>query len=211
LVHRSVALLVALGSLLIAADASAQEWVGTEVSAAVPGVVMGSNAARLARFDGRLEVYERGAAYAVCDSSEHQYCRGLTMPVISMNTMPNIQLRIPLPNQLSIQGHLWSMLLEDPHYTVRQAMVGPTLRRSGANHWYELGVGMAEHGEAHEVGAPADPHPVAAAALGGAGYWKDLGDDIEFDVRLRGGIAFDDDGMSPAVYHLNLVAAIVWQ
>jgi hypothetical protein len=193
--------------------ASAQEWVGTEVSASVPSVVLGSSAARFARVEG-VDTFVRGASYAVCDPSRGEYCAGMHVTGVEMNTFPRLKLAVDLPANFTIEGHLWTMTHEEVNLELRQAIMGTTLRRSSDRGWFEVGVGMAERAEAKNTTndprgmdcAPGAPQPAVLAGLG-TDFWA--GDHMQFDLRLRGGVSVGDEGGD--VYHANLVVGFVWQ
>ncbi len=192
--------------------ASAQEWVGTEVSAAVPTVVMGSSAARMSSL-GEVETMVRAPRFAVCDADGSEFCSGLHATGVAMNLYPHWKLHLNLPAHFSLQGHMWSMSHEAVDLTLRQAIVGTTLRHVSGRDWYELGVGMAERAEAehtHGEGAGGcDPGPVRPALLAGVGTWFNAGNHMFFDLRVSGGVDVGD--ASPDVFHANLVLAFLWQ
>jgi hypothetical protein len=193
-----------------AARASAQEWVGTEVSAAVPSVVIGSSSARMTRLEA-IESFTRGPRFAVCDESQGGICNGVKVAGIEMNTFPRFRLQLDLPASFTVQGHLWAMSLEDESQTIRQAVVGSTLRHSGERNWYELGLGFAERAEERDTGddfrtGGCDPGPMKPALLAGVGTWVGIGDHMWLDLKLRGGASIDED-----VYHATFAVSFLWQ
>jgi hypothetical protein len=205
-----VVLACSLGAL---PRASAQEWVGTEVSATVPSVVLGSSAARFARVEG-VDTFVRSAPFAVCDPSRGAYCAGMRVTGVEMNTFPRVKLALDLPEHFTIEGHLWTMTHEEVNRELRQAIMGTTLRRTSQRGWVEAGVGVAERAEAENTSndpralacEPGAPEP---AVLAGLGTWITAGDHMLFDLRLRGGVSVGDEGAD--VYHANLVVGFVWQ
>src|SRR5262249_14066317 len=161
------------------AAASAQEWVGTEVSAAVPSVVLGSSSARLVRAEG-VDAFVRGAPFAVCDPSRGAYCAGMSVTGIEMNTFPHLKLAVPLPANFSLEGHLWTMTHEEVNMTLRQAVFGSVLRHVEGNSWYELGAGFADRAEDRNEtndprGATCHPGPLEPALLAGVGSGFTIG------------------------------------
>jgi hypothetical protein len=216
--HRLLLRSAVLGLFLVSTlgalrTASAQEWVGTEVSASVPSVVLGASAARFTHVEG-VESFVRGAPYAVCDPSRGEYCAGMHVTGVEMNTFPRLKLALDLPESFTIEGHLWTMTHEEVNLELRQAIMGTTLRRTSDRGWAEIGVGMAERAEARNTAndprgmacAPGAPEP---ALLAGLGTWFSAGDHMLFDLRLRGGVSVGDDGGD--VYHANLVVGFLWQ
>jgi hypothetical protein len=194
---------------------SAQEWVGTEVSATVPAVVLGSSASRFAGAHGLgLESFVRGAPFAVCDPSRGNYCDGMRVSSVEMNTFPRLRLDIDLPADFSIQGHLWTMTHEEVDLELRQAIMGATLRRASGQSWVELGAGVAERAENENLdhdprGVECQPGAPQPAVLAGVGTWFAAGAHAWFDLRLRGGVSVGDEGAD--VYHANLVAQFIWE
>jgi hypothetical protein len=193
---------------------SAQEWVGTEVSATVPAVVLGSSASRFAGAHGfGLESFVRGAPFAVCDPSRGNYCDGMHVSGVEMNTFPRFRLDIDLPASFSIQGHLWTMTHEQVDLELRQAIMGTTLRYAMGQSWYELGAGVAERAENQNLehdprGIDCQPGAPQPAVLAGVGAWFAASEHVYFDLRLRGGVSVGDEGAD--VYHANLVAQLIW-
>jgi hypothetical protein len=213
--HRFLPLCAALCCTFAAMRASsAQEWVGTEVSATVPAVVLGSSASRFAGAHGiGLDSFVRGAPFTVCDPSRGNYCDGMSVSGVEMNTFPRFRLDIPLPASFSLQGHLWTMTHDEVDLELRQAIMGTTLRYSSGHSWYELGAGMAERAENQNVdhdprGVDCQPGTPQPAVLAGVGTWFAASEHTYFDLRLRGGVSVGDEGAD--VYHANLVAQFIW-
>jgi hypothetical protein len=210
-----VAAFVAAG-LAFASPASAQELVGAELSATVPTVVMGSSAARMARI-GEPVVTLRGPRWAVCDPSGND-CYGLRPHTIFMNVFPHWSLHVNLPHNFAVHGHLWTMSHDAVDVSLKQAIVGPTLRHKSHGRWIEVGFGFAERAVAQSdeeqlKSAVADGAGavgrLGAALIGGLGMWVDAGEHMVFDFRLRGGMGVGDRG--EGIYHANFVVAFAWR
>jgi hypothetical protein len=201
------------GVCATARAASAQELAGTELSAAIPGIVLGSSSARMVRSEG-FDPFVRGARFASCDPARGEYCAGTHVAGIDMNTFPRFKLNLDLPSHFTLEGHLWSMTHDEVNLEVRQAVLGTALRRQDGNRWYEVGFGMAERSEAkNETNDPrgvdgCQPGPIQPALLAGIGTAFAVGDHMWFDLRLRGGMAV---GEGADVYHANLVVGFDWQ
>jgi hypothetical protein len=206
LVAATVVAVVVVGA---ESQASAQEWVGTEVSAVLPAVVLGSSASGATHYQSN-EIVLRGPRFAVCDPFAAD-CRGLYSQQIDMNTSPRFELRVPLPASLSLRGHLWTVLDEDVDVSTRQGIVGTTLRHERGGDWFELGAGMArEVRQVHDAFGDVDVEgPQMLAVLAGVGTAVQVGQHMMFDLRLRGGLSVGDGAGD--IYHCTLGVGFLWQ
>jgi hypothetical protein len=160
----------------------------------------------------------RAPAWAVCDPSGSD-CPGLYPYTIKMNVFANWDLRVPLPAGFLLTNHNWTMTHDAADLSIRQAIVGGTLRMQGRDRWVELGVGVAEQSRvrpeldlgAEYSGADAGGNVgrIGAALLAGVGGWIQLNPHIELDLRLRGGLGVGE--LASHVYHCNFVIAFNWR
>ena len=165
--------------------------------------------ARLA--DLRIESAPR---FAVC-APDGGDCRGLTAYQIKMEVFPHWEFKVPLPVGFMLTNHNWTMEHDSAALSLRQAMVGGTLRyQRGDDFWLELGGALAEQSVSRpvvsDVLASGDVGRMLPALLGGVGGWIHLGAHADLDLRLRAGRSVGDDGEA-SVYHVNFVLAFEWQ
>ena len=153
----------------------------------------------------------RAPGFAVCAEDGSDFCRGLHPYKIEMDVYPHWEFRVPLPEGFMLTNHNWTMEHDAADLSLRQAMVGGTVRyQPGQLYWLELGAALAEqsisHPEATELFASGDVGHLGPAALAGVGGWIHLGSHAELDLRLRGGVSLGDDDAS-RVYYTNLVVS----
>ncbi len=215
-------------------DAAAQDAPGPPVGAVLPAAAFGSTVAAMIGLQSRAggEAPERraitGTAWLICDPAAED-CAGLEPHAISMQTMPRWDLRISLPRDFELRGHMWTMTHEDVDVSMRQAIVGGTLRHRAAGRWAEIGVGFAERaidagdeyegkrrgpfdddaGEGRSAVARAAIERLGPALLAGVGVSIVAGRHARFDLRLRGGLGVGDG--AEGVYHCHLGVAFVWR
>jgi hypothetical protein len=156
----------------------------------------------------------RAPGFAVCDPSGKD-CRGLHPYQIKMEVFPHWEFRVPLPSGFMLCNHNWTMEHDAVDLSLRQAMIGGTLRyQHGDFAWIELGAAVAERSLSHpddsNLLASGDIGRMTPALLAGVGGWVHLGDHMELDLRLRGGASVSDDGAA-RVYQGNFVAAFAWR
>jgi hypothetical protein len=184
--------------------------------ASAQAVILGSSAVgrigQTASLSPRLNV-ERAARYAVCPDDGG--CRGLHAYQIKMEVFPHWELRVPLPVGFMLTNHNWTMEHDSAQLSLRQAMVGGTLRWQHLDdYWIEAGGALAEQSISRpvlsDVLASGDVGRMLPAVLAGAGGWVHLSPHADLDLRLRAGMSVGDDGAA-SVYHVNFVLAFAWQ
>jgi hypothetical protein len=192
---------------------------GTRLASA-QAVILGSSAigrigqtASLVQHSSRFTV-ERAPRFAVCEPSGGD-CHGLHAYQIKMEVFPHWEFRVPLPVGFMLTNHNWTMEHDSVDLSLRQAMVGGTLRyQHRDDFWLELGGALAEQSVSHpvvsDVLASGDVGRMLPAVLGGVGGWIHLSAHADLDLRLRAGMSVGEDG-GASVYHANLVLAFEWQ
>ena len=217
--RRLAAIVVFLGlGLGFARQASAQELVSAEVYSMLPALMVGSSALGFDR--PSLAIEARAPRFAVCDPSGDD-CEDLHPYQIHMTIFPRWKLQLRLPRDFALHGHLWSMSHDEVDLSMRQAIVGGTVRKKWGPRWVELGAGFAQRAVAlrdndatdGDASAGADTSGdvgrLGMALLAGAGVWLPAGEHMLFDLRLRGGLGVGERG--EGVYSANLVVAFTWQ
>jgi hypothetical protein len=203
LTHALVVLVVLLGALLAhARAASAQELLGSAAAS--------SAASRALALPDTL----RAPVFATCASEGD--CQDLHPYVIHMEVFPHWDFRVPLPEGFMLTNHNWTMEHDAVNLSVRQAIIGGTLRfQHGDAWWIELGAAGAEASISHPDAVDADGAlagndvgRIGLAGLAGVGGWIPLGEHMELDLRLRGGVGVGEAG--GGIYHVKLVVALAW-
>jgi hypothetical protein len=152
------------------------------------------------------------APWAICGPGGGG-CRDLEPPQIHMNVCPKLKLQIPLPHGFKVVSHMWTLEHDDMNLSLRQSIVGASLRKKLDRHWLELGLGFAQGSRAESVNERADASDsvgrMGLALLAGTGTGIAAGDHMHFDLRLRGGMGVGRYG--EGVFHAHLVVAFSWR
>lgn len=164
------------------------------------GVIAGSSAIRAVR------LVSTSPTWASCEGTLR--CRHLGPRRFDMRPL-RLDLRVPLPAKLELRSHVWNTTLESAELSVRESIVGPTLRRRSAGRWAELGVGVATLAFDRRDPADADRALVGAAVLAGAGVALVPSPHARMELRVRTGVGVGDGGAG--VYHATLVLSVQWR
>ena len=185
--------------------------------ASAQAIILGSTAvghlASTATLDRHAPTAERAARYAVC--GDEGACKNLHPYRIEMEVFPHWDFRVPLPAGFILTNHNWTMEHDAVNLSLRQAMIGGTVRYQHGNaFWLELGGALAEQSMSHPMDsdllASGDVGRMLPAVLGGVGGWIHVSAHTEIDLRLRAGTSVAEDGQS-SVWHANLVVAFGWE
>ena len=197
LAHLVSFLVLTVGLVVFPRAAGAQELVGS--AAATTAVHL-------------PQVTLRAPAFAVC-APDGGDCRDLHPYAIHMEVFPHWDFRVPLPDGFMLTNHNWTMEHDSIHLSVRQAIIGGTLRHQRGDWWIEAGAAGAEasisHPDATDEMAGNDVGRIGMAVLGGMGGWVHLGDHVELDLRLRAGMGVGD--AASGIYRAQLAIAFAWK
>ena len=189
-------------------------------TASAQAVILGSSAVGRIGLTSSLELDPprrltllRAPRFATCDDAGGG-CRGLHAYKIEMEVFPHWEFRVPLPAGFMLTNHNWTMEHDDVDLSLRQAMIGGTLRyQHGDEFWLEAGGALAEQSISRPVEsallASGDVGRMLPALLAGVGGWIPVGRHSELDLRLRAGASLGDDRLA-RVYHVNFVLAYNW-